>query len=624
MASVVVFSNLFIIMMVVVVVVIGILPCINFTFLSSMGVSPNTPEEEHHQYLQQLKDTTNKNISQSIIRFDYPLPDKQSIGPLSPSKAFNSGHGTDDSKNKNNWITINHDIYGTRYSNQTVINKENVGNLQFKWRLIHNVEIQDPPIIIGGKGYVQDYAGNIIAFDNENGKVLWKVHAGTGPTMGLTFNSGIVFASTGYNATVVAVNATDGKIIWQSPSLGNPKMGYSIPSVPIIWKDFVVVGSAAGGDVANGVGFVQGNITALNITDGKIIWNRQTTTGEWVKHGKAPPFNGDASAWSDGSLDPETGIIYLPLGSPSPNFNASTRAYTPNLYANHMVSVNITNGNIVWATPFIDYGTVLPVKVPDTHDWDTSWGSSISKVTFDNGTQKKIIIGHDKMGNIMAMDASTGKEIWWNTLGTQNNTDAIPSTHGSGMIWSYGIFNYHAIDNSDNTLYITATNRGVNYFTDIDGGGREGGGVAGHRIAAPHTIEQGLLNGTIAAMDLKTGKVKWQYKTEFPPRVSPLVTNNVLFAGYIPFSENIKENSHHVTTTKSGIILALDKQTGKKLWEFNVHAPISPVGPSIGNGMLFVPTGKIQIGDFDKSKGSFAAGATAATVQGSIVAFGLP
>ena len=371
------------------------------------------------------------------------------------------------------------------------------------------MEIQDPPIIIGDRGYVQDYAGNIIAFENENGKVLWKVHVGTGPTMGLTFNSGIVFASTGSNATVVAVNATDSKIIWQSPLLGNPKIGYNIPTVPIVWKDFVVVGSAAGGDVANGIGLVQGNITALNATDGKIIWNLPTTSGEWVNPGKAPPFNGDASSWSDGSLDPETGILYMPLGSPSPNFNASTRQQTPNLYANHMVAVNITNGKIIWATPFIDYETVLSVKVPDTHDWDTSWGSSISKVTFDNGTQKKIVIGHDKMGNIIAMDASTGKEIWWwNTLGTQYNTDALPSYNGSGMIWSYGIFNYHAIDNSDNTLYITATNRGVNYFTDSG----EEGGVAGHRMTAPHTIEQGLLNGTIAAMDLRTGQLKWQYR----------------------------------------------------------------------------------------------------------------
>jgi outer membrane protein assembly factor BamB len=338
----------------------------------------------------------------------------------------------------------------------------------------------------------------------------------------------------------------------------------------------------------------------------------RTTAGDWVQPGKAPPYNGDASAWSGGSLDPETGIIYIPLGSPSPNFNATTRK-TPNLYANHMIAVNVTNGKMIWATPFIDYGTVLDVRVPDTHDWDTSWGSSISKVTYDNGTkQKKIVIGHDKMGNIIAMDAITGKEIWWKTLGKQYNTDSIPSSNGSGLVWSYGIFNYHAIDND--TLYIAATNRGVNYFTDT--------GVAGHRVAAPHTIDVGLRNGTIAAMDLRTGKIKWQYQTEFPPRVSPLVTDDIVFAGYIPFTEKAKSRSSTETAMptnptkaiKSGVVLALDKQTGKKLWEYNVNATISLVGPSMGNGMLFVPTGKIQ---GQQPKGIPKA-------EGSIVAFGLP
>lgn len=294
--------------------------------------------------------------------------------------------------------------------------------------------------------------------------------------------------------------------------------------------------------------------------------------------------------------------MYIPLGSPSPNFNASTRM-TPNLYANHMVSVNVTNGKIVWATPFIDYGTVLDVKVPDTHDWDTSWGSSISKVTFDNGTQRKLVVGHDKMGNVMAMDATTGKPIWWKKLGKQYNTDTVPSPTGSGMIWSYGIFNYHAVDNNNNnTLYITATNRGLNYFTN---------GIKGDKKAAPHTIEQGLGNGTIAAMDLRTGKIKWQYQTEFPPRISPLVTNGIVFAGYIPFAEkNITKTNQHTAAVRSGVILALDKETGKKLWEFNVNAQIGPVGPSVGDGMLFVPTGQ--------SKGKGGKGG------GSIVAFGLP
>ena len=41
-------------------------------------------------------------------------------------------------------------------------------------------------------------------------------------------------------------------------------------------------------------------------------------------------------------------------------------------------------------------------------------------------------------------------------------------------------------------------------------------------------------------------------------------------------------------------MLALNKDTGAKLWEANVNAPIGQVGPSIGDGMLFIPTGKIQ------------------------------
>jgi alcohol dehydrogenase (cytochrome c) len=569
-------------------------------------------EERQRDTLVEASATTIGVKKQQNQFLDQNIPDLKNNYNSSSSDPFTSELGTG-SKNNNNWITVNHDMYGSRSSNQTVIKKDNVNALQVKWRLISDVQIQDPPITVGNTGYVQDYSGTIIAFNTTNGKVLWKVHAGGGPTMGLTFNRGLVFSATGYNSTVVAINATNGMIVWQSPALGNSKIGYHVTTQPIVWKDYVIVGSAAHGDDTNGVLLVQGNITALNATNGRIIWNIRTTAGDWVKPGKAPAYNGDASAWSGGSIDPETGITYIPLGSPSPNFNATTRK-GPNLYANHMIAVNVTNGKMIWATPFIDYGTVLNVRVPDTHDWDTSWGSSISKVTFDNGTQKKIVIGHDKMGNIIAMDATIGREIWWKTLGKQYNTDSIPSSNGSGVVWSYGIFNYHAIDNNDNTLYIAATNRGVNYFTDK--------GVAGHRVAAPHTIELGLRNGTIAAMDLRTGKIKWQYQTEFPPRVSPLVTDDIVFAGYIPFTEKATSKSSTTTATttnpartiKSGVILALDKQTGRKLWEYNVSAPIGIVGPSIGNGMLFVPTGKIQA---QQAKGMPKG-------EGSIVAFGLP
>jgi alcohol dehydrogenase (cytochrome c) len=492
-------------------------------------------------------------------------------------------------KNKNNWIMVNHDIYGTRSSNQTIIGKHNLDNLQVKWRLVNNVEIQDPPLIIGNRGYVQDYDGNILAFDIGTGHIIWKIRAGNGPTMGLTFDHAVLFASTASNSTILAINAIDGKIIWESQVLGDPKLGYKIDSFPIVWNDYVIAGSGGGSEK------IKGNVTALNRTNGEIIWNFDTTAGEWVKQGKSSP-NGGVTAWSGGSLDPETGIIYIPLGNAAPYYNATTRQ-TPNLYSNHMVALNITNGKIIWATPFVAHGTVLDVKVPDTHDWDTSWGSSVTKVTLNNGTQKKVVVGHDKMGNVIGMDAATGKEIWWKTLGKQYRTDVIPMPNGSGIIWAFGVFTYHAVDND--TLYITATNRSLNYFTDV---------TDGRVVGAPNTFGLGSYNGTIMALNLMTGEINWQFQTKFPPRVSPLVTDDIVFAGYIPY----------MGKTKSGVILALDKQTGKKLWEFDVNAPIGQVGPSIGDGMLFVPTEKGEIRDTNQGlpKGQ--------RIKGSIVAFGPP
>jgi outer membrane protein assembly factor BamB len=513
-------------------------------------------------------------IQVSDLVFEYSVSENKYATTLSPYVMMahatitgnNTPNGSDDE-----WVTVNHDLYGSRSSNQTIINKENVDSLRIKWQIVNNFEIQDSPIIIGNIGYVQDYAGNVFAFNIEDGRVLWNVHVGYGPTMGLSYDNGLIFSSTASNGTVVAINATDGSRKWESQTLGDTSVGYSIDSFPIVWKDYVVAGSGGSG-LPPGPGMVKGNVTALNRTDGSVLWNLATTTGEWVEKGKTPP-NGGATAWSGGSFDPEEGVLYVPLGSASPNFNASTRT-TPNLYSNHMIAVNVTSGDIIWATPFIAHGTVLNhVVVPDTHDWDTSWGSSITKVSLQNGTQKKIVVGHDKMGNVIAMDSKTGDEIWWKTLGKPININIIPSANGTGLIWAYGVYNYHAVDDK-NTLYITATNRGLNFFTD---------GISGHKKAAPDTIEQGLKNGTIYAIDILTGETKWKLDTEFPPRVSPLVTNDILFTGYIPYDGKIK----------SGIILALDKQTGSKLWEFNVDAPIAPVGPSIANGILFVPTGKL-------------------------------
>ncbi len=92
------------------------------------------------------------------------------------------------------------------------------------------------------------------------------------------------------------------------------------------------------------------------------------------------------------------------------------------------------------------------------------------------------------------------------------------------------------------------------------------------------------------------------------------VTNDIVFAGHMtPIGIPYEAGTFGVPTSSpvfpSGIIVALDKQTGKNLWEFNVGKPMGIGGPSIGNGMLFVPTG---------------ASVHAPSNSGSMVVFGLP
>jgi len=68
---------------------------------------------------------------------------------------------------------------------------------------------------------------------------------------------------------------------------------------------------------------------------------------------------------------------------------------------------------------------------------------------------------------------------------------------------------------------------------------------------------------------MRKGMIKRNYRVDFPPLVSPLVTQGLVFSGYIPFTETTKSGhighpirSHQIRT---GVMLALDSDTGKKM-----------------------------------------------------------
>jgi alcohol dehydrogenase (cytochrome c) len=430
-----------------------------------------------------------------------------------------------------NWTSINYDPNMSRGSPQKTINTTNVNQLVVKWKYNTTFRIEDPALIVGNATYIQNNIKQIYAINLLNGKLLWKYdpkvnlsNNGKG-SHGILYQSGIIYAPTGQNGTVIALNASNGHLIWQSPLIDSQKYYYN-PSPPIIWKNLLIVGSGGGDRPA-----YKGTLTALNKTTGKIIWQITTCTGPWVQ-GSNATVNGGGAVWSGGAFDTNKGIIYLPVGNPSPDYNASTRKGNTS-YTNDMIAVNITNGHIIWATPFVQVGTVLNVKLPDTNDWDTYWGSQLVTVNMSKGVTQ-LVIGKDKHGDIMAMYASTGKPLWWINLqklfSSTNTTQTIESCYASNDI---------------NTFYIQVS---------------------------PFTTH----NGTIVAIDLLTGKIKWK-KIINATISSPLVSNGMLFA------------SDNKNTVNSGFIMALNKLTGSLLWKFNVGSQVGQGGPSIGQGMLLVP-----------------------------------
>ena len=510
-----------------------------------------------------------------------------------------------------NWTMVNYDNSMSRHSNQTQIGKDNVNQLQVKWILNTGSAIENSPLIIGKTGYVQNNKYQIIAFDMNTGLNKWKYDPNVtypSPSHGIAYDNGIIYAPTGPNGTVVALNAENGKKIWESPALQSLGGSFVLTSPPLIWKDYVVVGSAFGDVVLQGAPAAKGTETALDKKTGKIVWQINTTVGEWVT-GENSSVNGGAATWSGGSIDTDKGILYLPCGNPAPDFNVSSRL-GENLYANHVIAVNISTGKILWATPFVAANTVLNATIPDTHDWDTCWGTNLVTINSSKGLEK-IVIGHNKRGDIMAMNSTTGKPIWWKNVAYLYRTNIPAMPNGSGAVWpspSGGVHSYSAFD--ENNVYVAVTNQGMNYFSEPG---------EGHVEPAFDSMTNGIGNGSITALDLKTGKVKWEHKTDFPTWVSPLVTNGVVFSGTITAVGN---NETGVTypfgdyggpvetpLITSGILRAYDTENGKELWEFNVGAPVSIGGPSIGDDMLLVPTGNNM---------------EAANPGGYIVAFGLP
>ncbi len=162
------------------------------------------------------------------------------------------------------------------------------------------------------------------------------------------------------------------------------------------------------------------------------------------------------------------------------------------------------------------------------------------------------------------------------------------------------------------TVYATVSNQGVIYYL--------GPGLDGHVEPAFDAMPNGIGNGSIVALDLAAGNIKWEHKTDFPTWVSPLVTNGMVITGHITGTGKPYEFNAYTQLQPSlrcchreyswPLMPRLARLYGSSIWEFNMGAPITLGGPSIGNSMLLVGVG--------------APNEVGSNNGGYIVGFGLP
>ena len=264
-----------------------------------------------------------------------------------------------------------------RYSQLSQINTKNVGKL----KVLCTYDIDDctafeSGLIMVDNALIGTTEFDIFSLDPATCAENWRTHEDYPPALlptnrGAAYLDGMLFRGT-QDGRVLAYDFKTGKRLWET-TIADPKRGESVPSAPIAWDGLVFVGNA-GGDFKGG----KGHMYALDAKTGKIVWEfflvpkdegdtvrgplgaTPLDTSTW-KNAPGLPISGGGT-WTSYTLDPKTGLLYVPGGNPAPDFVNGVRE-GDNLFTDSVVVLDAKTG---------DYKNHFQLVPKDWHDWDVS------------------------------------------------------------------------------------------------------------------------------------------------------------------------------------------------------------------------------------------------------------
>jgi len=458
------------------------------------------------------------------------------------------------------WPYPNGDLANTRDAAGSAITSANVSKLREAWtfRLTGTAAagvsktgaFAAAPVVVNGVVYIQDLDCNVYAVSLATGKVKWQYtvnqaeKTGPGPN-GVAVANGVVYGDTPY--TVFALNAATGKSIWVNSSLlssgansgvlGNGEGTFEIQ--PQVTGGKVYISSAYGIGPGGGVAM------ALDASNGHLLWKFNTLTGSDA--GVKSLGLGAGGAWET-PLVGSDGSVTFGIGNPYQTVESAIEHPSAQLYTDSDINLDAATGKLRW------YYQGVP---NDFNDWDMQASPISAQV---NGTPA--VIGSGKLGIVFAMNASTGALLWKTPVGEHNGHDDVPRLlleHKTTLTVPFtmapgplgGVLTDMAV--ADGSVYVATIDAPVTTASLDSPVGSKGAGKP---------------SGEVEALSLTTGTVEWDTKVPTLPLGDTTVSNDLVF-----------------TTLYTGELIALDRATGKIVYQLKLptstNAPIAIAGNSV-------------------------------------------
>ena len=505
-------------------------------------------------------------------------PSEIAPGPWTPSPDLNVSFQRirNAREEPQNWLTYWGDYEGTHYSRLKSITPDNVHALQSQWSFqFAGTNVENTPIVVDGIMFVTGALNNAAALDARTGRPIWRytrrlpnVHAQCTvmTNRGFAMLGDRLYMAT-LDAHLVALDAKTGSVIWDVP-VADYREGYSITLAPLALDGKIVVGITAG-ECA-----LAGFVDAYDAATGKRLWRTHSTAqkGDPARATWSPESSADVGGgptWMTGTYDAETDTLFWATGNPGADYDGTARL-GDNLYTCSVLALDPATGKIKWYFQFTPH---------DVHDWDATETPVLIDAQF-GGRPRKLLIQANRNAFFYILDRETGQfllgkpfahQTWAKGLDEKGRPIVLPDTDPTpkGVYVcpdATGATNWAAPSYDPVTgLFFVPVREGCANYTRETITPKPGDPFTGgdpqedHKRGAP---------GSVRAIDALTGDIRWN----FPMHLGSAAAGVLATAGGVLF-----------TSDPEGSLVALDARTGALLWRYQTGGEIhsSPISYAV-------------------------------------------